>query len=170
MARAGHDDHLLFTTQARVCLPVELDHLRIEPADDKQGRRFHAWERFTSKIRTAAARDNCADLGTEIGCRYQCCAAAGARAEIPNPQLARGSLPLGPPRRVGKSLSEQSDVESKMAGPCVERFLVCREQVEEKRSEPCGTNAAGHELVARAVPAAAGAVSEKHDSFCRGRK
>src|SRR4029077_10933949 len=80
---------------------------------------------------------------------------------ITDPQIACLLLPLCPFCRVNKALSQQIDVKAKFRCARVSQFLLGRKQVEKKRSQSGVVQCARDELIARTMPTASAALSEK---------
>src|SRR5687767_16028438 len=96
------------------------------------------------------------DLG--VGSRHQSRPATGARAKISEAQVA--VLLMQPLRGLAEPVRQQTNVKSQVSGEAIFLFLGFGQQVKEARADPALTQKAGHELIARTMPAAAAAVRE----------
>src|SRR5439155_16591747 len=107
------------------------------------------------QIGPAAARNNCADCGSDFRGGNQSRSAAGARAEITDSQLLRVRLIGDPLACFDEPSCEQANVESQAPGHVVFALFLLREQVNQQRGDAGLADGARDKLVAGTVTAAA---------------
>jgi len=155
MAGALDDDQLLRRAQPAIGHPVQLDDLRVEAADDQQGRRGDVRQRIAGEIGAAAARHDRLRRARHRRCR-QGRSGAGAGPERADRQvrgLRRRDGPVGGEVEAG---GEQRDVEDVGAVALFGRG----QKVEQQGREPRIAQCRGYPIVARAQSAAAAAMRE----------
>ena len=164
---AGDQAQFFRTAHLVECLLVHSDHGCVVPADDQQGRGFHLRQRGSGQIRAASARDDGADRDFRFCLGHQGRAAAGARSEVAQAELRL--FPMHPNSRAQEALGQELDIKPQMPGVAFLLLFVFRQEIKEQRPEAALPQGARDILVARAMPAAATAVGEKHDPWCARR-
>ena len=164
MARARHDRQVATVGQVAEQRFVELTHLDVRAADDKQDGRAHVREQRTGQVGPTAARHHRQDAAGALARGRQRGRRSGARAE----QAARqppGPLagPVEPVHGQCQPPREHRYVKPQLAGERVPAFLVGREQVEQQGAEARRVKAGRHRLVPWRVPGTAAAVGEQHE-------
>jgi len=140
-------------------LPVEIQHLFVPASHQQQGRARHPRKRLSAgQVGSPAARHHGPDGLARRSGGHQGGGCAGAGAEIAHRQGLGELLLTKPARCRAQSLRQQGNVE---AGAIVPVFLG-REQVKQQGAHAARVQHPGHEVVARAVAAAAAAVGEQH--------
>src|SRR3954452_13500552 len=113
---------MLFTGEARHCLPIELHYDMIHFPDEKQDGRAYALKRSAGQIGAAAAGNDCGNLAS-VGSRNQSCRSAGAGAEIAQLEGIEFRLPGYPPRRVYEASCKKVDIKAQFCCAGVDGLL-----------------------------------------------
>ena len=132
MGCTGDDLDRLRCMQAGEGLFVQLDDAMISAADDKQCRGANLCEGFAREVRTASARDHCADPLGKLRRGEQGCGSAGAGSEQADRKASDcRRLHIEPLHGFDQPLREQLDVED--VGSVGLFFL--GQQIEQERRE-----------------------------------
>ncbi len=126
-------------------------------------------QRRLGQVDAPPARDHCRDVGWAGSRGGERRGRTGARTEQADAQLAQLCIAAQLIDHARQALAEQGDVEAQLAGDLVDGLLVLGQQVEQQGGQAHFVEAARHALVAWAVPAAAAAVHEDHQSTRRSR-
>src|SRR5204862_2077761 len=106
MRRTGNNYELLFTTQLRIRFLVHPDYRKIKAANDQQRWRPNFGQCVSSKIRSSASRDDCADLFTKFCGSNQRRTSAGTGSKVAYLQMRSISFVFDPVSRIYESFCE----------------------------------------------------------------
>jgi hypothetical protein len=162
--RAGDDRKLLLALHSLVGGLVQANDDIVIFANDEQRRRPNLFQRVASQIRPAAPRYDGMHPAWPRGCRHQRGCTTGARTEAARVQPGSVRLLGDPVNRSNQALRKQIDVEAKLGGSKVDRFLLCREQIEQERRQSGVLERSRDVAVARTVTAAAAAMCEQDET------
>jgi ABC-2 type transporter len=166
--RGARDDlQACLARQLAQCFPVELDDHGVPCPGDQQGRLVDRPQVRACEVGAATAGDDRCYRAGPLGGRHQRGRGARAGAEQPDRQASRGPVVQHPVGQGGQPRREQVDVEPEPAGPRVQLLFPGGEQVGQDGGQAGGLQFVGHVAIAWAVPAAAAAVREQHDSTLR---
>ncbi len=139
-----------------------LEKVRGAGNDLQPNRRFHLSHRLLGTTATGNDRID-AIRSSRRGDEGRATTRAGA--EQANGQPARVVLGVEPAHRTYQAISQQSDVESKVAGVHVHLFLCWCQQIHQQRSQIPLSQLFGDVAIARRMSAAAASVSEHYQTL-----
>lgn len=129
MTGPGYDLQTVFAPQLGLGLAVEIEHKRIVPAHDQQGRRLHSTQMRGGEVGSPSPGNDRPDLASHFDSSDQRRGRTRRRSE--EPEVHSRPRPGEPPRGREQSFGEETDVEDQSSV----HPLVRREQIEAQRPQ-----------------------------------
>ena len=160
--RALNDLDPVFAMQFPGRLPIQVEHRVVARADDEEGGRRNALERFPRKLRPSTAAYHGRDAQWALCSRAQGNCRTGARTQDSDRQTLKTRLRFQPVDRLHQPVALHFDIKVRSAGKTLKLMLAPRQEIDQKRGDAVLIQDVRQLLITRVRPIAPAVMCEHH--------